>query len=84
MLKDTAFQMAASNIRFGRGITDELGMDLVAMDVRRTMVVIDPALVSLPAGETVLASLEENGIDYQVFDAVLVEPTDSSLSLIHI
>ena len=70
--------MAASNIRFGRGITNELGMDLVAMDVRRTMVVIDPALVSLPAGETVLASLEENGIDYQVFDAVSVEPTDSS------
>ena len=78
MLKDTAFQMAASNIRFGRGITDELGMDLVAMDVRRTMVVIDPALVSLPAGEAVLASLEENGIYYQVFDAVSVEPTDSS------
>ncbi len=78
MLKDTAFQMAASNIRFGRGITDELGMDLVAMDVRLTMVVIDPALVSLPAGETVLASLEENGIYYQVFDAVSVEPTDSS------
>ena len=78
MLKDTAFQMAASNIRFGRGITHELGMDLVAMDVRRTMVVIDPALVSLPAGETVLESLEENGIDYRVFDAVAVEPTDSS------
>ena len=72
MLKDTAFQMAASNIRFGRGITHELGMDLVAMDVRRTMVVIDPALVSLPAG------LEGNGIDYRVFDAVAVEPTDSS------
>ncbi|MBR18443.1 MAG: alcohol dehydrogenase [Euryarchaeota archaeon] len=78
MLKDTAFQMAASNIRFGRGITHELGMDLVAMDVRRTMVVIDPALVSLPAGETVLESLEVNGIDYRVFDAVAVEPTDSS------
>ena len=78
MLKDTAFQMAASNIRFGRGITHELGMDLVAMDVRRTMVVIDPALVSLPAGETVLESLEVNGIDYRVFAAVAVEPTDSS------
>ena len=78
MLKDTAFQMAASNIRFGRGITHELGMDLVAMDVRRTMVVIDPALVSLPAGETVLESLDVNGIDYRVFDAVAVEPTDSS------
>ena len=78
MLKDTAFQMAASNIRFGRGITHELGMDLVAMDVRRTMVVLDPALVSLPAGETVLESLEVNGIDYRVFDAVAVAPTDSS------
>ena len=80
MLKDTAFQMAASNIRFGRGITHELGMDLVAMDVRRTMVVIDPALVSLPAGETVLESLEVNGIDYRVFAAGAVEPTDSSFT----
>ncbi len=70
--------MAASNIRFGRGITHELGMDLAAMEVRHTMVVIDPAVVSLPAGETVLASLEKNGIHYQVFDAVAVEPTDSS------
>lgn len=78
MLKDTAFQMAASNIRFGRGITHELGMDLAAMEVRRTMLVIDPNLVSLPAGQTVLESLERNSIECEVFDAVAVEPTDSS------
>ena len=78
MLKDTAFQMAASNIRFGRGITHELGMDLAAMEVRRTMLVIDPNLVSLPSGQTVLESLERNSIECEVFDAVAVEPTDSS------
>jgi len=78
MPKDTAFQMAASNIRFGRGITHELGMDLAAMEVRRTMLVIDPNLVSLPAGQTVLESLERNSIECEVFDAVAVEPTDSS------
>ena len=70
MLKDTAFQMAASNIRFGRGITHELGMDLAAMEVRRTMLVIDPNLVSLPAGQAVLESLERNSIECEVFDAV--------------
>ena len=78
MQHDTAFQMAASNIRFGRGITREIGMDLDAMGLRRTMVVVDPALLSLPPGETVLASLEENGIGYEVFDGVSVEPTDAS------
>ena len=31
--RDTAFQMAASNIRFGRGITREIGMDLVIVRV---------------------------------------------------
>ena len=32
---DTAFQMAASNIRFGTGITGEVGMDLVDLAARR-------------------------------------------------
>ncbi|TWU09216.1 NAD-dependent methanol dehydrogenase [Symmachiella macrocystis] len=78
MQHDTAFQMAASNIRFGAGITGEVGMDLVDMGMRRVMLVIDPALVSLPTGKTVLASLDDNGIDYERFDRVRVEPTDAS------
>lgn len=78
MQHDTAFQMAASNIRFGPGVTREVGMDLNDLRSKRTMVVIDPALVSLPVGETVLGSLRENGIDFDVFDRVVVEPTDKS------
>ncbi|MEQ8791253.1 MAG: hydroxyacid-oxoacid transhydrogenase [Pirellulaceae bacterium] len=78
MPTDTAFQMSASNLRFGQGVTAEVGMDLVDLQVKRTLLVIDPALVDLPTGQTVLASLKQNHIDFEVFDRVSVEPTDAS------
>lgn len=78
MQTDNAFQMSASNIRFGPGTTSEVGMDLRAMDARRTLVVMDPRLKELPTGETVLTSLKSNGVDFDVFDGVRVEPTDAS------
>ena len=78
MTHDTAFQMSASNIRFGTGITREIGMDLQDLQVKRTLVVIDPALTSLAAGATTLDSLKAANIDFDVFDEVSVEPTDLS------
>ena len=76
--RDTAFQMAASNIRFGRGITREIGMDLVDLKARRTMLVIDPALRDHPVGHTALESLKQNDIGFEVFDDLSIEPTDAS------
>lgn len=81
MRHDTAFQMAASNIRFGQGVTREIGMDLVDLGAKRTLVVIDPALVDTPTGETVVASLKASGIGHEVFDGVSVEPTDASFKV---
>jgi len=78
MDRDTAFQMSASNIRFGPGATREVGLDLLDLGVRRTLVVIDPALKSLPPGEMVIESLRKAGAAYDVFDGVTVEPTDAS------
>lgn len=78
MSNDTAFQMSASNIRFGPGTTAEVGLDLKSMGVSRTLVVIDPKLRSLPTGEVVLESLKASGINFDVFDEVAVEPTDRS------
>lgn len=76
--RDTAFQMAASNIRFGVGVTREVGMDLRDMGVRRTLVVIDPALRDLPSGQVVLESLRAADVAHDLFDEVSVEPTDAS------
>jgi len=81
MQRDTAFQMAASNIRFGPGATSEVGMDLRDMGVRRTLLVVDPALVDLPTGQTVVRALESAGVDFEIFDGVVVEPTDRSFRL---
>jgi hydroxyacid-oxoacid transhydrogenase len=75
---DTAFQFAAANIRFGAGITPEVGDDLTDLGARRTMVVIDPVMRDSPTGETVLASLKAARVDFDVFDRVVVEPTDAS------
>ena len=76
--RDTAFQMAASNIRFGPGTTSEVGMDLADMSIRKAAVLIDPALVELPTGRTVISSLEDAGVGFEVFESISVEPTDRS------
>jgi hydroxyacid-oxoacid transhydrogenase len=76
MTNDTAFQMSASNVRFGAGITREVGMDLNDLGARRVMLVIDPALADLSTGAAVVDSLRAERIDFVVFDQVRVEPTD--------
>jgi hydroxyacid-oxoacid transhydrogenase len=75
---DTAFQLSTSNLRFGTGTTREVGMDLQDMGLRRTLLVIDPRLLDLPVGQTVRESLQAARIDFEIFSAVEVEPTDRS------
>jgi len=75
---DTAFQVSMSNLRFGVGATREIGMDLEDLGVKRTLLVIDPRLRDLPTGHVVLAALRSARVDFEVFDAVEVEPTDRS------
>ena len=78
MERDTAFEMAVSNIRFGQGITREVGMDLKDRGLRRVMVLTDAKLKEQSSVQTVLAAIEAEGVEYALFDAVRVEPTDGS------
>ena len=78
MTNDTAFEMAVSSVRFGVGVTREVGMDLAEMGARLVMVVTDPTLATLAPVRTVLESLERNKIPYAVYDRVRVEPSDES------
>jgi hydroxyacid-oxoacid transhydrogenase len=73
-----AFEMAASSIRFGPGVTREVGMDLAELKAKRVMVLTDPNLARLRPVATVLESLGDNGISFSLFDRVRVEPTDVS------
>jgi hydroxyacid-oxoacid transhydrogenase len=73
-----AFEMAASSVRFGAGVTREVGLDLADLGVRRALVVTDPVVARLPPLATTLASLEAAGVNAIVYDRVRVEPTDGS------
>jgi len=76
---DYAFEMATSSLRFGRGASRELGMDLAELKVKRVMVLTDPNLKELEPVETVLGSLATHGVAFTLFDRVRVEPTDRSM-----
>lgn len=78
MKLDSAFEMAVSSIRFGKGVTREVGMDLAEMGATNVLVVTDPIVRALPPMQTVIESLEASKVGYTVYDRVRVEPTDES------
>ncbi len=78
MPNEIAFEMATSSIRFGPGVTREIGMDLAELKLHNVMVLTDPQLLSLPPVATVLESLTSSHVPFQLFDRVRVEPSDQS------
>jgi hydroxyacid-oxoacid transhydrogenase len=78
MSNEIAFEMATSSLRFGVGVTREVGQDLVDLGVKKALVVTDPNLTRLAPVQTVLAALEAAGVKAVLFDRARVEPTDGS------
>jgi hydroxyacid-oxoacid transhydrogenase len=78
MPNEIAFEMATSSVRFGPGVTREVGFDVADMGVRHVLVVTDPLLSRMAPVQIVRESLEENHIPYVVYDRVRIEPTDES------
>jgi len=78
MTQEIGFEMAASNIRFGRGVTAEIGMDLKDLGLKKAMFLTDPNIAKLPMTKTVIESLDAEGVEYVLYDQVRVEPTDES------
>lgn len=78
MEHDDAFEMASSAVRFGAGVTREVGQDLAELRATKVLVMSDPIVATLPPLRTVIESLEANHLAYALFDRVRVEPTDES------
>ncbi|KAF2345961.1 Alcohol dehydrogenase iron-type [Trinorchestia longiramus] len=76
---DYAFEMACSNIRYGPGVTAELGMDVEALGAKKVLVMTDKTVAKLPTMTKVLDSLSSRKINFSVFEDVRVEPTNESL-----
>ena len=78
MTYETAFALDTSSIKFGPGVTREVGYEMRRLGATRVMVLTDPGLTDSGAVRTTLDSLDADDVDAVLFDRVSVEPTDVS------
>lgn len=78
MQLETAFAMNTANIKFGPGVTHELGYEMQRLGAKRVMVVADPNLTDKEPVIITIESLQSAGCDPVLFDQVSIEPTDAS------
>jgi hydroxyacid-oxoacid transhydrogenase len=78
MDRDTAFEMAVAAVRYGAGVTREIGMELVDRSLGRVLIVIDPVVAKLPPARAVVDSLDASKVQWVMYDRVRVEPTEES------
>ncbi len=78
MTYETAFTMDTSSIKFGPGVTREIGHDMANLGSKRVLVLTDPNLSDSHPVATTLESLKAAGIQTTLYDRVRVEPTDQS------
>ncbi len=70
--------MDTSPVKYGLGVTREVGHDMNELGVHRVMVVTDPYLTDSEPVSVTLAALRKEGLDAVLFDQVRIEPTDVS------
>lgn len=75
---ETAFTMETSSIKYGFGVTREVGYDMKKLGASRVMVVTDPNLTNNEAVLVTIEALQEENIKSVLFDKARVEPTDES------
>ena len=68
-----------ANVRYGPGVTQEVGMDFANLKAKHVGVYTDKNLVHLPVMRTVLEALCQQKINFTVYDNIRVEPTNDSI-----
>ena len=77
---ETVFSVSSSPIKFGAGALAELGLDAVALGMKRVGLFVDNHVLASEPGEAALASLRAAGVDFAVFDHARCEPDSDSFA----
>ena len=75
---ETAFSIDTSSIKYGPGVTGEVGYEMQRLGARRVMVLTDPRMAREEPVSVALEALLAEGVEAVLFDQVTVEPTDIS------
>ncbi|RVU38025.1 iron-containing alcohol dehydrogenase [Hwanghaeella grinnelliae] len=75
---DTAFTVEAPKIKFGIGSLKEVGLDAKGLGMTRAALFVDPKIMGTAPFNQVTEGLQSAGVDFTVYDAIEVEPTDTS------
>ncbi|PIC46262.1 hypothetical protein B9Z55_006011 [Caenorhabditis nigoni] len=76
---DYAFEMVCSTLRFGKGVTLEIGYDVRNLGAKQTLLITDKNVQNTIAFKNAEQALKMVNIDYEVFDDVLIEPSEKSM-----
>jgi hydroxyacid-oxoacid transhydrogenase len=76
---ESVFSWQASPVRFGLGATDEVGVELARLGVRRALVVTDSGVVGTGLPDRVRELGQAASVEMSIWDGVDVEPTDVSI-----
>jgi len=77
-MKETAFTIDSSTIKFGNGVTEEVGWEFKKLNCNNIMIITDKKLIDHVSVEKTIKSIEQNNLNPILFADVSVEPTDSS------
>ena len=76
--KETAFTIDNSSIKFGSGVTREVGYEMKRLGARKVVVITDPKLADSEPVQNTIKSLRSERIDTTLFNGVLIEPIISN------
>ena len=78
MKLETAFSIDTSSIKYGPGVSEEVGYELKRLGSKRVLVLTDHNVSNTEIFQNVMKSINNNKIDTFLYDNVRIEPTDKS------
>ena len=77
--QESIFTLEATPLKFGPGAAEEIGWELERLGVTRAMILSDPGVVRAGITGRLAEVIVAEGIECEVFDRVVVEPTLDSM-----